>query len=743
MTANAANAASAAQSHYRQQVDLRRRKALDLLLASAFAFTLVLLVLVVWVTLRSEEAGRDVQHLASVVPWMLGVIVLSYVLSRWVSTDAASLLLLVTSVVLISFSAQPSELASGPTLIAYALPILGAGMLLPAWCAFLLAGLSSAAILLASIQSPGVLLTVPAVMVFFLLALVTWYFASSLEQSNRALNQVNATLTEDIAERKRTEAELRLMSYIVEQSPVAIVVMSQDGRFEYVNPRFTDMTGYTMEDQAHLNWQSLRPPDAAPDIDEQIHAGLAASSEWRSQTKRSRKDGTWFWEAVSISVLHDVSTGLHHYLAIAEDVTVRKEAEDALRNINSELEKRVNERTAELQRANVELMHSARLKDEFLATMSHELRTPLTGVLGAADVLGEQVHGPLNVRQQDSVRMVRESGKHLLALINGILDLSKIEAGDMALNMDTVGADEVCTAALGVVRNEAANKNLAISYSSTPAMLSLVADPVRLKQTLVNLLSNAVKFTPSGGSIGLEVLGDAFDEKVQFIVWDTGIGIAPEQQALVFEPFVQIDGGLSRQYSGVGLGLALVRKFAEMHGGGVGVESSLGHGSRFTVTLPWRPAMSPAAVMKMASERPSNYQRLMQEAITNLGHKPLVLLAEDSRTGIDIVLNYLEPLGCEMLVMLRGDEAVRAAVERKPDLILMDIQLPHLDGITAITQIRSHSDPQVAKIPILALTALAMSGDRERCLAAGANDYLSKPFSMAALVEASARLLTQ
>ena len=121
----------------------------------------------------------------------------------------------------------------------------------------------------------------------------------------------------------------------------------------------------------------------------------------------------------------------------------------------------------------------------------------------------------------------------------------------------------------------------------------------------------------------------------------------------------------------------------------------------------------------------------------------LVLLAEDSRTGIDIVLNYLEPLGCEMLVMLRGDEAVRAAVERKPDLILMDIQLPHLDGITAITQIRSHSDPQVAKIPILALTALAMSGDRERCLAAGANDYLSKPFSMAALVEASARLLTQ
>jgi CheY-like chemotaxis protein len=386
-------------------------------------------------------------------------------------------------------------------------------------------------------------------------------------------------------------------------------------------------------------------------------------------------------------------------------------------------------------------VYRARLKDEFLATMSHELRTPLTGVLSAADVLGEQVHGALNARQLDAVRMISESGKRLLELINGILDLSKIEAGDMALSMYTVGVDDVCSAALTIMRNEAERKNLVVSYSSTPAMLNLVADPVRLRQILVNLLSNAVKFTPGGGSIGLEVFGDAPNEKVHFVVWDTGIGIASEQQSLVFEPFVQLDGGLSRQFSGAGLGLALVRKFAELHGGGVAVESSPGQGSRFTVTLPWQPVVLPAADVKPASNHSSNHQRLILQLIETLGRKPLILLAEDSRAGIDITLNYLEPLGCEMLVVLRGDDAVRTASEREPDLILMDIQLPYLDGITAITQIRSHSNPKVARTPILAVTALAMTDDRERCLAAGANDYLSKPFSMAALVEAIFKLV--
>jgi CheY-like chemotaxis protein len=340
------------------------------------------------------------------------------------------------------------------------------------------------------------------------------------------------------------------------------------------------------------------------------------------------------------------------------------------------------------------------------------------------------------------VRVIRESGQHLLTLINGVLDLSKIEAG-MELNLDTVRADDVCSAAFAVVRSAAQRKNLALNYSSTPALLTLTADPVRLKQILVNLLSNAVKFTPEGSSIGLQVTGDAANEVVRFTVWDRGIGIALEQQPRLFEPFVQIDSGLDRHYGGAGLGLALVRRFAELHGGGVAVESSPGEGSRFTVALPWRIAPAAAAGANSTTAAPGAGERLLEHVVTALGRKPLILLAEDNRTSIEIVLNYLKSLDCELLVALRGDDAVRMMIERRPDLMLMDIQLPHMDGMAAMRQIRSHPDPKIAATPILALTTLAMRGDRERCLAAGANDYLSKPFTMRALAEAIHRQLVK
>jgi len=698
--------------------------------------------MVAWIVLQPDEPARDIRHLMYAIPGIFAAILLSYALSRWVSTDAGSAALLVVGVIVISFSDEPSELAVGPALIAYSLPIMAAGMLLPPWSSFLLAALSGAAIFVASLQAPTPLFALPPTLVFFLLALVTWYFASSLERTNRALSRANATLSEDITERKRTEARLRLMSHVVEQSPVAIVLMSQEGRFEYVNPRFTEMTGFSREEMGNIDRRQMRPGDAPPDINQQILNHLAAGKLWRTLSKRTRKDGSWFWEEVSISPVRDDAADSVHYLVIAEDVSVRKEAEDALRNINAELERRVNERTAELLRANVELQQSARLKDEFLATMSHELRTPLTGVLGAADVLGEEVHGPLNARQHEDVRMIHESGRQLLTLINSILDLSRIEAGGMELSIATLNADDVCASALAAVHTQAAAKNLAVSYSAEPTALLLTADAVRLKQILAYLLSNAVKFTPEGGKIGIEVIGDADNEQVHFVVWDTGIGIAPEQQVRLFEPFVQLDGRLNRQYGGAGLGLALVRRFAELHGGGVALESSPGQGSRFTVTLPWRPmpfqsSTAPAA----ASAVTSIGEAALQEIRKRLGRKPLILLAEDNRTSIEIVLNYLEPLGCELLVVMRGDEAVRTAGERRPDLVLMDIQLPHLNGIAAIRQIRAHPDPKIAKTPILALTALAMQGDRERCIAAGADEYLSKPFTLAALVDLIVRLI--
>jgi signal transduction histidine kinase/DNA-binding response OmpR family regulator len=253
-----------------------------------------------------------------------------------------------------------------------------------------------------------------------------------------------------------------------------------------------------------------------------------------------------------------------------------------------ELEHRVAERTADLSAANAELARAVRAKDEFLAAVSHELRTPLNAILGMSEGLQDEVYGPLNERQIKSLSTIAGSGRHLLSLINDILDISKIEAGKLELTISPVSVESVCQSSLGLIAQAARKKQLKVSYSFDVAVTTVQADVRHLKQILVNLLSNAVKFTPEGRAIGLEVVGDVENEMVHFTVWDAGIGIPHEQMDRSFEPFVQLDGSLSREYEGTGLGLALVRRLSDMHGGSVAVESQVGQGSRFTVSLPWQ-----------------------------------------------------------------------------------------------------------------------------------------------------------
>ncbi|MFW5739743.1 MAG: sensor histidine kinase, partial [Myxococcota bacterium] len=223
-------------------------------------------------------------------------------------------------------------------------------------------------------------------------------------------------------------------------------------------------------------------------------------------------------------------------------------------------------------------------KDEFFANMSHELRTPLNSVLGLADALLEGVFGELDEQQQGILETMRASGHHLLDLINDILDLSKIEAGRLELDMRSIRSSEVCQISLRMVRQMALRKRIGTWMRTDPRSPVVVADERRLKQMLVNLLSNAVKFTPTGGQIGLEAWSQG--EEIYFSVSDTGIGISPPDLRRIFEPFTQIDSSLARQHEGTGLGLALVRKLAELHGGRVDVDSEPGRGSRFTIVLP-------------------------------------------------------------------------------------------------------------------------------------------------------------
>ncbi len=393
------------------------------------------------------------------------------------------------------------------------------------------------------------------------------------------------------------------------------------------------------------------------------------------------------------------------------------------------LAQRVQERTAELSRANAELAKAARLKDEFLAGMSHELRTPLNAILGSAEILQTGVFGTLNEKQLKFSKNIEESGTHLVTLINDILDLSKIEAGKMEMEMGPVSMESVCEASLRMVKQLAHNKQLEVFQSINGQELALQADERRLKQMLVNLLSNAVKFTPEGGQIGLEVVADEAEQIVHFAVWDTGIGIAQEDMHRLFQPFVQLDSRLARQYTGTGLGLSLVARMAELHGGGISVESEVDQGSRFTISLPW---VRPIRAANSAEE--SNPQvSLPATAPTKNGKPYQILLADDNEDNINLFQDYLQATGYQVVVARNGKEALERTQEDKPDLILMDIQMPEMDGLEATRCLRA--DATLAPIPIITITALAMPGDRERCMAAGADDYLSKPVQLEKLLK--------
>ncbi|MBN1991245.1 MAG: GAF domain-containing protein [Anaerolineae bacterium] len=416
-----------------------------------------------------------------------------------------------------------------------------------------------------------------------------------------------------------------------------------------------------------------------------------------------------------------------------QEIAERQRAEAALEEERALLAQRVAERTMDLQVANEELARAARLKDEFLAGMSHELRTPLTAVLGMAEILKVGVYGQLTERQTKAINNIDESGHHLLALINDILDLSKIEANKLDLEIKPVSVEAVCQSSLQFIKQNAHKKSIKVSYTLDKAVAVLPVDQLRLKQILVNLLSNAVKFTPPGGKIGLEVEGDATRQWVHFTVWDTGIGISRADLPRLFEPFVQLDSKLSRQYSGTGLGLALVSRMAKMHGGKVKVESEVGQGSRFTVTLPWS---EPLKTVTADEAPPATDNAVIQVDLPapTKAQNPLILLAEDEAATASLLTDYLQTNGYRLITAQNGLEVLAQAKQNKPALILMDIQMPEMDGLEAIHHLRA--DAELSTIPVIALTALAMPGDRERCLAAGANDYFSKPVKLKQLVAA-------
>lgn len=436
------------------------------------------------------------------------------------------------------------------------------------------------------------------------------------------------------------------------------------------------------------------------------------------------RQGSYFTEE-ELALVTTFATYAAAALKNAQTHRALQEAEAALREERAALARRVAERTIELQETNAELSKALHAKDEFLATMSHELRTPLSAILALTELLREEVYGPLNEKQHKSLHGVEESGRHLLSLITDILDVSKIEAGKLELEISPVEVAELCQASLEFVQPQARAKHLKVVLTLDSTVSEIQVDKRRAKQILVNLLNNAVKFTPEGGEIGLEVKGDPGQKEARFTVWDKGIGIKPEDIKRIFEPFVQLDSTLSRQYEGTGLGLALTQRLAKLHGGYVSVESQTGAGSRFTVTLPWVPQVFPTPL----PETPAENNPEVHEAETPC----VILLAEDNAATREAIAEYLESKGYRVTTVGNGAEALDQLHQMRPDLIFMDIQMPGMDGLEATRQIRTR--PDLAQVPIVALTALAMPGDAERCLEAGATAYLAKPFTLKQLTQ--------
>ncbi|MEE3717241.1 PAS domain S-box protein [Tumidithrix elongata RA019] len=541
---------------------------------------------------------------------------------------------------------------------------------------------------------------------------------------------------QDITDRKRLEQEQNRLLSILEASTDYIGIVDAKGKVIWNNTAKKKLCGLKSDAEVRQrNLADYLPPRIVDLVMQEGLPAAIATGSWMGETVLLDAEG----QEVPVSQLilaHKAPNGeVEFFSSMMRDIRAQKEYEQRL------------------ERSNAELIRATRLKDEFLANMSHELRTPLNAILGMSEILLEEVFGALNHRQKQAIATVEQSGNHLLELINDILEVSKIEAGKLELDISMVEVTRLCESSLVFIKQQANQKKIQVQTNLATELGEISVDERRMRQVLINLLNNAVKFTPEGGQIALNIYLEETLETSQtdilpkskpivpcficFSVSDTGIGIAATDIDKLFQPFVQLDSGLSRKYEGTGLGLTLVKQIAELHSGSVSVQSELGKGSCFTVRLPLmcnlvEPITPQRSISTMLPQGEgsnlsisSNSMDKVDGIVETTVKLPLLLIAEDNQANVDILSDYLENCGYRLIYAVDGLEAIALTKAQLPDLILMDIQMPNMDGLEATRRIRA--DRKVSHIPIVALTALAMSGDREACLEAGANEYLTKP----------------
>lgn len=509
---------------------------------------------------------------------------------------------------------------------------------------------------------------------------------------------------EDISRQKIAEDNIRKLSQAVEQSPASIVITDLNGNIEYVNAKFTRLTGYSLHEVIGKNPRILKSGDMTVEAYKDMWNTISSGNEWVGEFHNRKKNGEYYWEYASVSPIKDSDGKITHFLAVKEDITPKKNYEEELKN--------AKEKAEELNR----------LKSIFLANISHELRTPLIGIIGYAETL---INDITNQDQKEMAKTLLKSGLRLKETLGSILNLSHIEANSLKVNLKKLNLTNILRDKLKEFHSFAEEKGLKLQMILNDEDLEINADEKMLSDAFEHLLANAIKYT-SKGKVTVSISKIVYENKnyAEIKVTDTGIGISKQNIQLIFEPFRQVSEGFSRLFEGIGLGLTVVKKFISLMNGDIFVESEVGQGSEFTIRFPLLPSNN-------------NTQKSFFEGtsiINKLGYKysSEVLLIEDDDPSATIVKFYLGET-CRVDRASDGKTAVEMARTKRYSALLVDINLgADMNGIETITIIKQL--PGYELVPVIAVTAYAMYGDREEFLNLGCNDYLSKPFDKKEIV---------
>lgn len=522
----------------------------------------------------------------------------------------------------------------------------------------------------------------------------------------------------DISERKAAENKSKKLLEATEQSPVTIVITDRNGLIEYVNPNFTEVTGYRYDEVIGQKPNFLKSGDTPQAVYEDLWNTACAGKVWRHILHNRCKNGELIWEDVVVSPIKDEQGEILNFVAVKKNVTEHIHLQQKLAENQARLELRVKQRTDELSKALEAAKVADHAKDEFLANVSHELRTPLNVIIGMS---GLAQRFCTDSRQREYLENITNSGKNLARIINDLLDLSKIVAGRLEFERIAFSLRRQIEHCRSAMAAKAEEKNLDLSVEIAEKIPDvLIGDPLRLEQILLNLLSNAIKFTAHGHvHVRISQGGRKRGRIVLNIeVEDTGIGLSEEDISRLFKPFSQADASMSRQFGGTGLGLAICKRLAQMMEGDIGVSSSGkdGEGSTFRVTLVF--AKGDAANLPV-----------IEEFVPVVYQDARVLVVDDQSFNREVVEALLSTVGITPVMSTNGKEALEMLTSCGPtafDLVLMDIRMPVMDGLTTTLELRRHEE--FAHLPIVAMTANTMAHEKEKAQAAGINDHIGKPF---------------